>query len=81
MSEREAASAVDELSKLPTVVTDAELVRHGIAVSREAQLSFWDGLVLAAARAAGCDTVVTEDLDAGPTIAGVGIENPFLTAS
>jgi len=32
---------------------------------------------VAAARAAGCDTLVTEDLSAGATIAGVQIENPF----
>jgi predicted nucleic acid-binding protein len=77
MSEKDAAAAVDELSHLPIVVTDADLVRDGIAISREAQLSFWDGLVVAAARAAGCDTLVTEDLAAGSTIAGVDIEDPF----
>lgn len=80
MSERDAAAAVDELSKLPTVVTDAELVRGGIAISRQATLSFWDGLVVAAARAAGCDTLLTEDLSPGSTIAGVRVENPFCAA-
>ena len=77
MSERDAAAAVDELSKLPTVVADAELVRDGIAISREAKLSLWDGLVVAAARTAGCAAIVTEDLAAGSTIAGVQIEDPF----
>ncbi len=77
MSERDAATAVDELSKLPIVVTDARLVRDGIAISRDTQVSFWGGLVVAAARAAGCETLVTEDLAAGSTIAGVRIEDPF----
>jgi predicted nucleic acid-binding protein len=77
MPEQEAAAAVDELGKLPTVAIDADLVRDGIAISRESKLSYWDGLVLAAARAAGCDTLITEVLAAGSTIAGVRIENPF----
>ena len=77
MSEEHAAAAVDELASLPTVVIDAELVRDGIAIRREAKLSFWDGLVVAAARAAGCDTLMTEDLATRSTIAGVRIENPF----
>lgn len=77
MSEKDAAAAVDELGRLPTVVTDGELVRDGIAISREAKLSFWDGLVVAAARVAGCESVLTEDLGAGSTIAGVRVENPF----
>jgi predicted nucleic acid-binding protein len=77
MSEKDAAAAVDELAKLPTVVTDADLVRDGISISREAQLSFWDGLVVAAARVAGCDAVITEDLASGSTIAGVRVDSPF----
>jgi predicted nucleic acid-binding protein len=34
-------------------------------------------LVVKAARAGGCETLITEDLNAGQTIAGVRIENPF----
>ncbi len=77
MSERDAAAAVDELARIPTVVTDAELVRDGIALAREARLSFWDGLIVAAARASGCECVITEDLAAGATIGGVRVESPF----
>lgn len=77
MPEDEAAAAVDELGKLPTVAIDADLVRDGIAISRESKLSYWDGLILAAARAAGCDTLISEDLAAGSTIAGVRVESPF----
>ncbi|MEO5576421.1 MAG: PIN domain-containing protein [Gaiellaceae bacterium] len=73
----EVAAYVDALSALPIVVTDAALVRDGIRMSREARISFWDGLIVAAARAGGCETVLTEDLAAGSTIGGVRIENPF----
>jgi predicted nucleic acid-binding protein len=77
MKDADAAAAVDELAKLPVVVTDTELVRAGIAISRQARISFWDALVVAAARASGCDTVLTEDLAAGTTIGGVRVEKPF----
>lgn len=77
MSERDAAAAVDELARIPTVVTDAELVRDGIALAREARLPFWDGLIVAAARASGCERLITEDLGAGATIGGVRVESPF----
>jgi len=73
----QAASFIDRISNLPVVAIDAELVRDAITVSRDAQLSYWDGLILAAARVAGCDVVLTEDLSHGSTIAGVRIENPF----
>jgi predicted nucleic acid-binding protein len=78
MSESDASAAVDELAKLPTVVTDIELVRDGIALARDAHISFWDGLIVAAARASGCGKVITEDLAAGTTIGGVLVENPFV---
>ena len=59
------------------IAIDADLVRDAIAMSRDAQLSYWDGLILAAARLAACDVLLTEDLQSGATIAGVRIENPF----
>jgi predicted nucleic acid-binding protein len=41
------------------------------------QLAFWDALILAAAAAAGCATVYSEDLNAGQTVLGVTIQNPL----
>ena len=58
---------------------DEQLVLDAITISATAVLSYWDGLILAAARVAGCDVVLTEDLPHGSTIAGVRIENPFVS--
>jgi predicted nucleic acid-binding protein len=77
LSEEDAAGYVEELSGLPVVVTDAELVRRGIGISRTAQLSLWDGLIVAAAHVGGCRRLLSEDLAAGTTIEGVTIDNPF----
>lgn len=41
------------------------------------QFSFWDSAIVAAARAAGCRELFSEDLSHGRTIDGVTILNPF----
>ena len=39
--------------------------------------SYWDSAVVAAARAAGCTELFTEDLSHGQVVDGVRIINPF----
>ena len=73
----EALTIVDDLRRFPIVVIDEQLVLDAITISAKAMLSYWDGLILSAARAAGCDVVLTEDLSHGATVAGVRVENPF----
>ncbi len=41
------------------------------------QTSYYDALILAAARLAGCGTVCSEDLSAGQDYDGVRVENPL----
>ncbi len=73
----EAGRAVERLAELPTVVVDLPLVLEAIRIHAEAQLSYWDGLIVAAAQRAGCSQLVTEDLQDGRTVGGVGIVDPF----
>jgi predicted nucleic acid-binding protein len=73
-----AAAAVRSLCKLEIVGADAALVLAAIEVSREAQLSLSDAMIIEAARQAGCERVLTEDLSHGQVIRGVRVENPFL---
>jgi predicted nucleic acid-binding protein len=40
--------------------------------------SFWDSLIVAAAKAGSCHWLLTEDLQDGQTIDGLTIVNPFL---
>ncbi len=46
-------------------------------IEDEAKIGFWDALIVAAAVKAGATCILSEDLNAGQTIAGVRIENPF----
>jgi len=41
------------------------------------QVSFWDGLILSAGAAAGCEELITEDLSDGQVFRGVTVRNPF----
>ena len=42
------------------------------------QVHYYDALILASARLAGCAVLYSEDLGAGQDYAGVVVENPFL---
>jgi predicted nucleic acid-binding protein len=72
-----AAGMVERMAKLPMVAIDADRVQEAIAGSRSWQLSYWDALIIAAARSARCDRLLTEDLAEGATYGGVLVENPF----
>jgi len=66
------------LSVFEIVQVTPDLIQEAIDCSILNEVSFWDSLVLAAAAAAGCSTVLTEDLNTGQTILGVKVQNPFL---
>lgn len=73
----ECGVAVRSFSRLRCVAVDAPLVRAALEIAGRNLLSYWDALILAAAARAGCERLLTEDLDDGSTIAGVLIINPF----
>jgi predicted nucleic acid-binding protein len=72
-----AGEAVDWLGWLNVVSTDTTLVKSAIQTSRSSQISYWDGLVVAAATRAGCERLLSEDLNDGQEFGAVRIENPF----
>jgi len=51
-----------------------------IELHRLNRISFWDALIVHAARLAGADLLYTEDLQHGSILAGVRVDNPFLAA-
>ncbi len=48
-----------------------------IGLAERAKISFWDGLIVAAAARSGAAVLYTEDLNDGQEILGVRISNPF----
>ena len=53
------------------------LIRDAVDTSLANNISFWDALIVIAAKSAACDTLLTEDLNPGQTVVSVRIENPF----
>ena len=68
---------IDWLGFLRVVPIDIALVKSALQISQLAQLSYWDGLIVAAAAQAGCGLLLTEDLNDGQEINSVRVENPF----
>ena len=65
------------LGFLSVVSIDIALIESAIQISRSAQLSHLDALIVAAAAQAGCGLLLTEDLNDGQEIDSVRVENPF----
>ena len=61
----------------PVIVLEPALILAATRIEEEHQLSLWDALVIEAARVAGAERLLTEDLQHGQVIGGVRIENPF----
>ena len=59
---------------------DAAAVRAAVAEAAAGRLQFTDALLLATAAAAGCAAVISEDMAAGATLAGVRIVPAFTAA-
>jgi predicted nucleic acid-binding protein len=63
------------------VEIDLPLILTASQLEEQHRLSFWDALVVEAARRSGATRLVTEDLQDGRRIGGVRIENPFRLGS
>ena len=74
----EARAEVRDLLVWNPVVTDAALLERGWKLQDRYQLSYWDALIVAAARTALCRYLLTEDLQAGQELDGIEVVNPFL---
>ena len=59
--------------------TTPEEIAAAFRIEDESQLGFWDALVVASASKSGAVRLFSEDLNAGQTILGVRVENPFAT--
>lgn len=51
-----------------------------IELHRLTRIAFWDAMIVHAARLAGAETLLTEDLQHGSVLGGVSVVNPFRKA-
>ncbi|MGB6877623.1 MAG: PIN domain-containing protein [Candidatus Acidiferrales bacterium] len=57
--------------------TTAE-ISAAFRIEDQSQIGFWDALIVASAFKGGASRILSEDLNAGQSIAGIRIENPFV---
>lgn len=73
-----AREVIRNYSSWVTTPTDADTVLRASEIAEVAQISFWDGMIVAAAERSRAATLYTEDLNDGQIIAGIRIENPLI---
>jgi predicted nucleic acid-binding protein len=73
-----AREVVAHYSKWCIRTTPAE-IKTAFRIEDEARIGFWDALIVAAAVKSGATRILSEDLSAGQRIAGILIENPFVS--
>lgn len=72
---------VNLLARCKVVRLGTHDIDSAIDLHRLDRISFWDALIVHAARSAGAGILYSEDLQPGSTIAGVKIVNPFAGAA
>jgi predicted nucleic acid-binding protein len=77
LSPEEARADVRNLLAWRPVVIDEAVLEDAWDLGDRYSLSHWDALILAAAGAARCDRVLSEDLSDGQTYGTVTVVNPF----
>jgi predicted nucleic acid-binding protein len=71
-----ARMVVDSYAIWCVETTPAE-ISSAFRIEDESRIGFWDALIVASAAKCGASRILSEDLNAGQTIAGIRIENPF----
>jgi predicted nucleic acid-binding protein len=80
LPEEEARDDVATLGTWSPLVPDMELMESAWAEQDRYGFTFWDALIVAAARRLGCAVLLTEDLQDGQDLGGMVVRNPFTTA-
>jgi len=77
LSPLQARSIIENYLVWPVMLNAPETILLASSIEERYRLSFWDSLIVAAARDAGAEKILTEDLTHGQVLDGVLIQNPF----
>jgi len=80
LTHEQATGLVESFLRFPVADVSTQLVLAAMATRRRFQISYWDAAILEAARALGCEVVLSEDLNDGQDYGGVSVQNPFQSA-
>jgi predicted nucleic acid-binding protein len=77
VAKAEAARIIRDYAAWPVVDNSLEILLAALDEQTRWQLSLWDALILAAARASGASEIYTEDFNHGQDYGGIPAINPF----
>lgn len=80
LSVAEARADVADLLVWRPLPMDADTFREAWHMEDRFGLSFWDALIVGAARSIGCRYLLTEDLQDGLDLDGLRVVDPFMTS-
>jgi len=79
-AQAEIRKEIEDLMTWQPIPLDASVIARAWKIEDRYRISFWDSLIIAAARVADCRYLLTEDLQRGQELDGVMIVDPFLSA-
>ena len=68
------------LEALEVVQQTPQMIRQAVEIKELYGLGFWDACIISNAEAAGCDLILSEDLNPGQFYSGIQLINPFAPA-
>ena len=77
LSHHDALRFIEPVLMMHVQAVTLDVFRTGVSISQRFGLSYWDGAILAAARAVGCDAVYSDDLSSERDYDGLLVINPF----
>lgn len=77
LSHEQGTRLVESFLRFPVLELSTGVMRAALAAHQRFGISYWDAAILEAARALGCEVVLSEDLSATQSYDGVRVENPF----
>ena len=77
LPDAQARSLIEAWRRFPVQETTLALLDLGLELQARHRFSHWDSMIVAAARAQGCDWLWSEDMDDGRIVDGMRIANPF----
>jgi predicted nucleic acid-binding protein len=78
MTQKDAWDDVCALMAWSPLSIDLAILHLAKIIEEKYSISWWDSMIVAAAKIGGCKTIYSEGLSNGQMIAGVKIVNPFL---
>ena len=81
LTHEQAALLIESFLRFPAQEMTLPLFHAALAAKERFGISYWDAAIVEAARAQGCRTILTEDLNHGQDYDGIRAVNPFLRAA